>query len=1389
MNNRTVCVIFAFILALSLNSLSAQDCILNCSDHVYLSLDENCEYEVTLDDVLKNPLNCGGAELKLFNEYGELSNPLSGEHRGKKITYKVIDQLGNSCWGTITVEDKWATIIECRDDTLNCWDAEEFINATPDRDNCGYDLRFEEIHRKWVDFNCDSVDFVGYIERSVISTDIWGNTSRCDSQRIYVIREYLDSLICDEELVEIECCATVYDPALGKDVYVLWDSRYVYEDEDGYSHPIPKKGGIVEPPYFDYPEGRHYIGASVNSEGGVNNGKCNIIGEYKDHIIPTCGYTYKIRREWKIFDWCTGRDTSCVQWIKVLDTMAPEIKVKNLDHPYQTICLDGRDFEWYDDCDTVVAVDVSMGREFYVSPHDCKAHVTLTRPEIEKECGFLFAKGDPDKLLNAHQKIKVSYLIRYKDYWSEDHKVKILTGDIPYGETAHVYLPAGWYQVVYTVKDECWNESWAVEKILVHDDIPPTPVCDEITQVTLDPDKCWTRVFAEDLDDGSNDNCAHKLHFAVASMDSIEYYRNYWEEQLLECHDEYDYNHYHKLFDQLIEDWINCYVFNDYIDLSECGSEQLVLRVYEADGLPLYDPHIFKGTVHQWFCYNLYDDYACWYGWNYDKFAHYENPIPDLCDYELVGDHLSHKKVKYYNENCYGPCDHGLEGKEEEGEKEVHGPRPNPVCCEYMYPGSRDYNDWISLVEKYPELYDLHCKRYTFQHLYNDCMIEVLKDDKTPPVCVAPADVSYYCDGVPVVGSLFPNGGNDEIRWLSAKFAHDFCDSSDYFTSYCEFDRTDDGPNVYTVGTGGMDGPWCIEAPWDGGDHGYYGGPSHYTYYEDDYSTCGEDLSAWYPDEHYTWKPIYCRFWLMLDKYDVSEGDGKPNPFDYFGEPEFYDNCWYPEITEVTEGELDECGVGILSRTWTVTDKCGNTSSCYQTITIKPRSDFEVKFPADKEVYCDEQGDLSPVEDDPDSYPIVTDDDCELIGIAYSDQVIDTEEDGCYKILRTWKVIDWCVYVPDIHNRYPDVIVDDRCVADEDKRPCVIRNLKDDGDGYMVYLQVIRVIDDVAPEVTCNNDYEVCIYDENCDAAEVIYDLGIATDNCTEDIQYRYAINPNGNSDESDWIYGHGSTVQNVLPTGVHTAILYARDDCGNESYCELLITVKDCKLPTPYCYNGIATVIMPSTGEVTVWASDLDAGSFDNCTPHDSLKFSFTDINYSPSRTFTCDDIPNGQEAKIQVTIWVKDQAGNQDFCITYILLQDGDGNTCGNPSQVVSEKELSDNFVIEKNEKQILQNGFASSGIYDKIKSNDVFLGQNRPNPFSQETIIDFEISESRVITLQILDISGKIIHKVSGQYSSGFHQWKLDKGLLQNHQGILYYQLISKDKVLTKKMVVLE
>ena len=105
---------------------------------------------------------------------------------------------------------------------------------------------------------------------------------------------------------------------------------------------------------------------------------------------------------------------------------------------------------------------------------------------------------------------------------------------------------------------------------------------------------------------------------------------------------------------------------------------------------------------------------------------------------------------------------------------------------------------------------------------------------------------------------------------------------------------------------------------------------------------------------------------------------------------------------------------------------------------------------------------------------------------------------------------------------------------------------------------------------------------------------------------------------------------------GKHKLYVIAEDNCGKEDTASCIIEVKDCKKPTPYCYNGIATVIMPSNGSVVVWATDLNAGSYDNCTKKADLTYTFASATGAASDTFTCADVPNGVSATVEVDIYV---------------------------------------------------------------------------------------------------------------------------------------------------------
>ncbi|MEZ4896905.1 MAG: T9SS type A sorting domain-containing protein [Saprospiraceae bacterium] len=110
----------------------------------------------------------------------------------------------------------------------------------------------------------------------------------------------------------------------------------------------------------------------------------------------------------------------------------------------------------------------------------------------------------------------------------------------------------------------------------------------------------------------------------------------------------------------------------------------------------------------------------------------------------------------------------------------------------------------------------------------------------------------------------------------------------------------------------------------------------------------------------------------------------------------------------------------------------------------------------------------------------------------------------------------------------------------------------------------------------------------------------------------------------------------------------------------------------------------MPSSKTITICAKDLDAGSYDNCTEQGNLKFSFTEDPADSCKTFTCDDVLFNLNELIEIMIWVTDEAGNQDFCSTYIRLQNGSEEACKDISQAA----YSVSGIIETEAGQLVEN-----------------------------------------------------------------------------------------------------
>ncbi|MBL7796220.1 MAG: PKD domain-containing protein [Saprospiraceae bacterium] len=88
---------------------------------------------------------------------------------------------------------------------------------------------------------------------------------------------------------------------------------------------------------------------------------------------------------------------------------------------------------------------------------------------------------------------------------------------------------------------------------------------------------------------------------------------------------------------------------------------------------------------------------------------------------------------------------------------------------------------------------------------------------------------------------------------------------------------------------------------------------------------------------------------------------------------------------------------------------------------------------------------------------------------------------------------------------------------------------------------------------------------------------------------------------------------------------------------------------------------------------------------------------------------------------------------------------------------------------------------------QQSNVQLLQNRPNPFSESTLIGFILPNSCDIQLRILDLQGRELMSKQKTYSAGYHE-ELVKLSDLRATGVLYYQLRTPYGTLTRKMTAL-
>lgn len=295
----------------------------------------------------------------------------------------------------------------------------------------------------------------------------------------------------------------------------------------------------------------------------------------------------------------------------------------------------------------------------------------------------------------------------------------------------------------------------------------------------------------------------------------------------------------------------------------------------------------------------------------------------------------------------------------------------------------------------------------------------------------------------------------------------------------------------------------------------------------------------------------------------------------------------YRDVTTVIPCSPSNDIIKTIVRTWYVTNKTGVSSSSVQnivvrtlnvdTLTIRPLVEVGCKSgitPKDLVTAYNDQSDSLSY-----GYPVLTDTSGAMFPI-YPDQaicnVVATYSDskpidycgvGCYggsKTLRTWIIIDWCT-------------------------------------GNTANLtQLIKRTDTEAPTLVVKSPTKTYSVDAWACETDIALPKATVTDNCDAEPKVTAVYGPVGIEVQNK---GNGQFVAIDVPKGTHTFYYNAADCCGNSVIDSIELTVVDKIAPVATAKEFITVSLTRSgdsivTGVAKIFPSQIDNGSYDNCTP-----------------------------------------------------------------------------------------------------------------------------------------------------------------------------------------------
>ncbi|MEZ4803131.1 MAG: hypothetical protein R2797_10185 [Gelidibacter sp.] len=233
-----------------------------------------------------------------------------------------------------------------------------------------------------------------------------------------------------------------------------------------------------------------------------------------------------------------------------------------------------------------------------------------------------------------------------------------------------------------------------------------------------------------------------------------------------------------------------------------------------------------------------------------------------------------------------------------------------------------------------------------------------------------------------------------------------------------------------------------------------------------------------------------------------------------FSNPSASDACdQQVSLSYVDTPDLDECGLGTVTRTWTATDCAGNSSTASQTITIEDNTNpyFNEELPQDMTVECDSV---------PEPAVLTATDACSEASVDYNQVRTDGDCPNNYTLTRTWTASD-CA---------GNTIEHVQVITVQDTTPPVLIGTLPQGESN------INACFDDMPEGPSADDI-AALFADACGVVEVIKTANPLGDNCDWAVLYRYTVKDDcGNYADPVKVYYNGG--DNTPPSLVEGASL-----------------------------------------------------------------------------------------------------------------------------------------------------------------------------------------------------------------------------------------------------------